>query len=61
MAQITCKELSALSDMLTMEQNLVAKYNAYASQTTDNVLKNQYEQIAKRHQRHFDDLYANLK
>lgn len=61
MAQITCKELSALSDLLTIEQNLVAKYKACACQTTDSVMKNQYEQIAQRHQRHFDELYANLK
>ena len=61
MAQITAKELSALSDLLTMEQNLVAKYKNYAEQTTDSELKNHYEQIAARHQRHFDELYANLK
>ncbi|MBQ8439876.1 MAG: hypothetical protein IJX19_04380 [Clostridia bacterium] len=61
MAQITCKELSALSDLLTIEQNLVAKYKACACQTTDSAMKNQYEQIAQRHQRHFDELYANLK
>ncbi|MBQ8416463.1 MAG: spore coat protein [Clostridia bacterium] len=61
MAQITCKELSALSDLLTMEENLVAKYKAYACNTSDQTLKNQYEQIAQRHQRHYDELYANLK
>ena len=61
MAQITSKELSALSDLLTMEQNLVAKYKEYAVQATDSTLKNQYEQIAQRHQRHFDELYSNLK
>lgn len=61
MAQITGKELSALSDLLTMEQNLVAKYKSYANQTTDSVLKDRYEQIAQRHQRHFDELYSNLK
>ena len=61
MAQITCKELSALSDLLTMEKNMVAKYKAYACETTDTVLKNEYEQIAARHQRHYDELYANLK
>lgn len=61
MAQITCKELSALSDLLTMEENLVAKYKTYAAQATDSVLKNEYEQIAARHQRHFDELYGNLK
>lgn len=61
MAQITEKELSAISDLLTVEENLIAKYKAYASTATDSVLKNQYEQIAQRHQRHFDELYANLK
>ncbi len=61
MAEITEKELSAISDLLTAEQNLVAKYRAYASMVDDTVLKNQYEQIAARHQRHFDQLYSNLK
>ena len=61
MAQITEKELSAISDLLTMEENLVQKYRAYACQTTDGNLKNQYEQIAARHQRHYDELYSNLK
>lgn len=61
MAQITEKELSALSDLLTMEENLVAKYRAYACTTTDAALKNEYEQIAQRHQRHYDELFANLK
>ena len=61
MAEITEKELSAISDLLTAEQNLVAKYRAYASMANDTVLKNQYEQIAARHQRHFDQLYSNLK
>lgn len=61
MAQITEKELSAIADLLTVEENMVAKYKQYACSTTDHVLKNQYEQIAQRHQRHFDELYANLK
>ena len=61
MAQITCKELSAISDLLSLEENLVAKYKCYAAEATDSALKNQYEQIAQRHQRHFDELYSNLK
>lgn len=61
MAQITEKELSAIADLLTVEENLIAKYKNYACNTGDSVLKNQYEQIAQRHQRHFDELYANLK
>ncbi len=61
MAQITGKELSAISDLLSMEENMVAKYREFANQATDSVLKDRYEQIAQRHQRHFDELYANLK
>ncbi|MBQ8311282.1 MAG: spore coat protein [Clostridia bacterium] len=61
MAQITCKELAGLSDLMTVEENLVVKCKTYAAETTDSVLKNQYEQAAQRHQRHFDELYANLK
>ncbi len=61
MAQITGKELSAISDLLTVEENLIAKYKCYAAEATDSVLRQEYEQIAGRHQRHFDELYANLK
>ena len=48
MAQITEKELSAISDLLTMEENLVQKYRAYACQTTDCSLKEQYEHLHGR-------------
>ena len=61
MAQITAKELSAISDLLSVEENLIAKYKTFATQTTDATLKSKYEQIAAQHQRHFDQLYANLK
>lgn len=61
MTQITEKELTAISDLLSMEENLVAKYRACACQTEDAALKNSYELLAQRHQRHFDELYANLK
>ena len=61
MAQITGKELTALTDLLGMEQNLIAKYCAYACKTTDTEMKNEFEQIAQRHQRHYDELYSHLK
>ena len=61
MAQITSKELGALSDLLTMEENMTAKYKQTAAQTTDSTLKNHYEQLAMRHQRHYDELVSNLK
>lgn len=61
MTEITSKELTALSDLLAMEQNLVAKYSACARDTHDAALKNRYEEIAARHQEHFDRLYSSLK
>lgn len=61
MAQITEKELSAIEDMLAIEHNLVAKYREYARTTQDPALKNKYEETALRHQKHYDELYCNLK
>ena len=61
MAQITCKELSALSDLLSAEEMLASKYADCASQTTDSTLKNQFEQMSLNHQRHYDELFSHLK
>lgn len=60
MAQITTKELASISDLLSMEQNLVAKFSDYAAQTSDAVLKTKFESLVQTHQKHFDQLYANL-
>ena len=61
MAQITTKELGSLSDLLTMEENLIAKYNQYACESSDTALKSLYEQTATKHKRHFDTMSSNLK
>ncbi|MBQ8357987.1 MAG: hypothetical protein IJX39_09310 [Clostridia bacterium] len=61
MAQITEKELSALGDLLSMESVLCAKCHDMANCTQDTALKDQYTQMAQRHQRHFDELFSNLK
>lgn len=61
MAQITAKELSALSDLLAMEKNMTAKYQQTATEVTDATLKDHYEQMAMRHQTHYDELLSNLK
>ena len=61
MAIITTKELTALDDELSKEQNLIAKFKNYAETTGDTKLKNQYECIAQKHQKHFDTLYSLLK
>lgn len=61
MAQITTKELGAIGDALAVEETLISKYRYYASVTDDATLKNKYEQIADRHQRHFDELYSHVR
>ena len=61
MAQITTKELGAISDALAVEQTLVGKYNYYSSIATDDTLKTKYEQLSNRHQHHFDVLYSHIK
>ncbi|NLK38636.1 MAG: hypothetical protein GX303_00105 [Clostridiales bacterium] len=61
MAQITSKELSGISDQLAIEQNLIAKFKNYAETTQDTTLKAKYNDIAQKHQKHFDALYSNLK
>lgn len=61
MAIITAKELGSLQDQLKLEENLVRKFEAFAAETNDLALKNKYQDIASRHQKHFDALYAQLK
>ena len=61
MAQITAKELGSLSDLMSVEENLAAKYKTYASITQDAELRAKYEQISDTHKKHYDSLLANLK
>lgn len=61
MAQITEKELGALSDLLTMEENLIAKYGKMANDTADTSIKSCYEQMASKHKQHYDALAAHLQ
>lgn len=60
MAKLTSKELTAIGDTLSMEQNLIKKYNMYATQATDKALKQKCEQIAQRHQQHYNTLVGHL-
>ena len=60
MANLTSKELTALEDRLGVEQNLVKKYNMYAQQSTDSGIRTKCEQLAARHQKHFDTLFNHL-
>jgi rubrerythrin len=60
MPNITSKELMALEDQLSAEQVLVKKYQGYASMITDPALKSKYEQIATKHQQHYQKLLSHL-
>lgn len=60
MAQLTAKELSAIEDQLNAEKLLVTKYKAYSQICQDPQLKAKCEQMAGKHQNHYDRLLANL-
>ena len=60
MANLTAKELSAISDQLNVEKTLINKYKMYAQQTSDTQIKTKCEQIATRHQTHYDKLLNYL-
>jgi len=57
---LTAKELSAIKDQLGVEENLIKKYKMYAQNTQDMVLKQKCEDIAQKHQNHFNTLMGHL-
>lgn len=60
MAQITDKELAAVADLLNLEQTLATKFAYYAQCSTDSAVKTRFENMAEKHRKHCDELYANL-
>lgn len=60
MAQLSEKELSLLNESLSEEELLVKKYQMLAQHSQDPELKQKFEQVSDRHQRHFNDLYSLL-
>ena len=58
---MTTKELTALEEKLDSEQVVVKKYRTMAQQCSDPALSGKLEEIANRHQRHFDTLLCHLK
>ena len=60
MPNITSKELTALEDLLAGEQLAVKKYQAFATQVSDPALKSKYEQMAGKHQQHYQKLVKFL-
>ena len=60
MANLTTKELGSIQDQLVREQVVVKKYKMYASQCCDPQLRNKCEQVAARHQNHYNTLLNQL-
>ena len=60
MATLTSKELSSIEDQLTAEKTIITKFNHYADETNDLQLKSMLQDVANRHQSHFDRLYSLL-
>ena len=60
MANLTSKELTALEDQLSMEQLMIKKYKSFAGMTHDQQIKSKYEQIAAKHQAHYQKLLGHL-
>lgn len=60
MGTLSEKELSLINDSLNEEDLLVKKYQQLASQTQDQEISSKFEQIAQRHQKHFNDIYTLL-
>lgn len=60
MANLTAKELSAITDQLKVEQTMINKFKAYAETMKDPQLKTKCEQIAARHQNHYTRLLSQL-
>lgn len=61
MANLTSKEATALEEQLGSEQVLIAKYRGMAAMCSDAVIKTKLEQIASRHQQHYDRIVGYLK
>jgi len=61
MASLTSKELTALEEQLTMEQNVISKYKMYAQTSVDSVIRDKCQCIADKHQRHYDTLISQLQ
>jgi len=60
MNQLTAKELSALQDLLSVEELNVKKFQMLSCAAEDTELKQKFNQISSLHQKHFDTLYSQL-
>jgi hypothetical protein len=61
MGNLTEKELTALEDLLSLEELNVKKYNMLIQHTQDQQLQSNLQNIANVHQQHFNKLFNNLR
>ena len=61
MANLTTKELTALSDQLNFEKTLYCKYQEAAQECTEEDLKPCCQQYADQHRQNYDCLLGYLK
>ncbi|MGL5972646.1 MAG: spore coat protein [Oscillospiraceae bacterium] len=60
MSNLSEKELTGIEEQLGAEQILVSKFKDYSQKCQDPELKAKYEQVAAKHQQHFDTLLNML-
>lgn len=60
MSQISEKELMAINELLNEEELLIKKFQMLAQHTEDAEIKQKFDEISKKHQSHFNTLYAQL-
>ena len=61
MANLSAKELSALSDQLNFERVICAKYQAAVQESEDAQLKTRYQQYADQHRQNYNCLLGYLQ
>ena len=60
MSQLSEKELNTIKDLLAGEELLVTKFQMLAEHAETNELKCKMQDISKKHQGHFNELYQKL-
>jgi len=60
MGNLTEKELSAIEDLLSLEELNVKKYNMLSGHVQDTALKQKLQNISSMHQQHFNTLFNHL-
>lgn len=60
MGNLTEKELSAVEDLLSLEELNIKKYNMLTQHVQDTALQQKLQNISNEHQGHFNMLFNHL-